>query len=60
MKNSILRIAIMFAWIPLAFLIGWAAHSRDVFVVLRESSLSVGALDPTRIKVRTGLGSKAH
>ena len=31
----------MFAWIPLAFLIGWVAHSQDVFVVVMGVGLIV-------------------
>jgi hypothetical protein len=41
MNNSILRIAIMFAWIPVAFLIGSLAHSQHVFIVVMGIGLLV-------------------
>ena len=41
MRNSILRIAVMFAWIPIAFLVGSLAHSVDAFIAVMGIGLAV-------------------
>jgi len=42
MRKSLLRLAIMFAWIPIAFAIGSAAHSVNAFVVVMAIGLVAG------------------
>jgi hypothetical protein len=44
MKKPLLRLAIMFGWIPLAFLIGSLAHSEHVFIVVMGIGLVVSIL----------------
>ena len=41
MRNSALRLAILFGWIPLAFLIGAAAYSEHVFVIVLAIGLVI-------------------
>jgi hypothetical protein len=44
MRNRALRLAILFGWIPLAFLIAVAAHSEHVFAIAMAIGLVVSIM----------------
>ena len=41
-RKALLRLAIMFAWIPIAFAIGSATHSVNAFIIVMAIGLVAG------------------
>ena len=42
--RALVRIGIMFAWIPLAFVVGLATHSQGAFVAVMAMGLCAGVV----------------
>jgi hypothetical protein len=44
LRKSLIRLAIMFGWIPVAFIVGSVAHSEGAFIVTIAIGLVVSVL----------------